>query len=201
MKKAKTNSETKNRLIIAAQQLMQAKGFVATSVDEICQTAGLSKGSFFHYFKSKEDVGRAVLENYSSSMYDLIETEGCFCESDPLQCVYEFIDIFIIVSENPKRQTNSIVGNFTLTLSQTHPEIREICGNHYTWITGTIKRYLDEAKAKYRPEAVIDTQSLACYFIATFEGSMILAKATLDQGVIKRNLLLYRQHIHDLFEK
>ncbi len=201
MKKAKANSETKEKLIIAAQQLMQAKGFVATSVDEICQTAGLSKGSFFHYFKSKEDLGTAVLNHYSSSMYNLFETEGCFAESDPLRRIYEVIDIFIIVSENPKRQTNSIVGSFTLTLSQTHPEIREICGNHYTWIAGTIKRYLDEARAKYAPEAVIDTQSLANYFIATFEGSMILAKATLDQGVIKRNLLLYRQQIHDLFEK
>ncbi|MHB8841471.1 MAG: TetR/AcrR family transcriptional regulator [Candidatus Aquicultor sp.] len=201
MKKAKTNSETKERLIVAAQQLMQTKGFVATSVDEICQTAGLSKGSFFHYFKSKEDIGKAVLDHYSSSIYHLIETEGCFSESDPLKSVYEIIDLYIIVSTNPERQTNSIVGSFAQTLSQTHPEIREICGNHYSWLAGTIKRYLDEAKAKYAPEAVIDTRSLADYFIATFEGSLILAKATLDQGVIQRNLLLYRQHIHDLFEK
>jgi TetR/AcrR family transcriptional repressor of nem operon len=201
MKKAKTNSETKDRLIIAAQQLMLAKGYVGTSVDEICQTAGFSKGSFFHYFKSKEDLGKAVLDHYCSSIHNLIENEGCFCESDPLQRVYEVIDLFIIVTVNPARQNNSIVSSFVQTLSQTHPEIREICGNYFSWLAGTIKRYLDEAKAKYIPEATIDTQSLADYFIATLHGSLIMAKATLDQGVIERNLLLYRQHISDLFEK
>lgn len=201
MRKAKANSETKDRLIKTAQQLIYVKGFVPTTVDEICQTAGLSKGSFFHYFKSKEDLGKAVLDYFSSSIYDILENEDFFVESDPLQRIYELIDLFIILSANVEGKKTWLIGNFAQTLSITHPEIREMCADYFSRIAGLLKRELDAARAKYAPESTIDTQSLADYFLAIFEGSLILAKAKLDAKIIEKNLLLYRQHIAALFEK
>ena len=64
MRTAQTHSPTKEKLLEAAQQLMLAKGFPATTVDEICEAAGFTKGSFFHYFESKEHLGKEVLDRF-----------------------------------------------------------------------------------------------------------------------------------------
>ncbi|MGH2670894.1 MAG: TetR/AcrR family transcriptional regulator, partial [bacterium] len=58
---------SKARLLDAAERLMLAKGFEATTVDEICGAAKLTKGGFFHYFHSKEDLGRQLLERFCAS--------------------------------------------------------------------------------------------------------------------------------------
>src|SRR5689334_24216214 len=64
MRTAQTYTPTKEKLLDAAQQLMLSKGFPATTVDEICDTAGFTKGSFFHYFESKEQLGKEVLNRF-----------------------------------------------------------------------------------------------------------------------------------------
>src|SRR5436190_6027470 len=56
--------EKKRRLIEAAIRLMLRQGFSATTVDQVCAEAGLTKGSFFHYFKSKDEVGEDVLDYF-----------------------------------------------------------------------------------------------------------------------------------------
>src|ERR671911_434050 len=47
------------RLLSAGRQLMLARGFTGTSVDQICAEAGLTKGSFFHHFGTKDEFGEA----------------------------------------------------------------------------------------------------------------------------------------------
>ncbi len=66
------NPPTKEKLLDTAIGLMLKKGFTATSVDEICQTAGLTKGSFFYYFESKEDLADAALHRFWQSQMDMI---------------------------------------------------------------------------------------------------------------------------------
>src|SRR3982751_3084934 len=56
--------ETKRKLVDAGVQLMRSRGFNATTVDHICASARVTKGGFFHYFKSKEDLGAAALSRF-----------------------------------------------------------------------------------------------------------------------------------------
>ena len=59
-KRERDPAATRQRLIDATVRLMLRQGFAATSVDRICGEAGLTKGSFFHHFESKEAVGKAA---------------------------------------------------------------------------------------------------------------------------------------------
>ena len=54
--------KTKDKLIEAALRLMLAKGYPATTVDEICASAGVSKGSFYHFFATKEELALAAVQ-------------------------------------------------------------------------------------------------------------------------------------------
>jgi TetR/AcrR family transcriptional regulator, transcriptional repressor for nem operon len=202
MRTAQAQSPTKEKILDAAQQLMLAKGFPATTVDEICEAAGFTKGSFFHYFESKEHLGKEVLNRFFSFSLQQRSQQGSFRKkSDPLQRVYGYVDRFIEMATNPELPSGCLLGHFTQELSNTHPEIRSLCAQHFAEWAATFKHDLDEAKAKHAPRAPFDTQSLAEYFIAVMQGSRILATAKQDAGVFERNLQHFKRYIKSLFEK
>ncbi|MCH7782248.1 TetR/AcrR family transcriptional regulator, partial [candidate division KSB1 bacterium] len=101
MNKIPKNTPAKARLLDKAQELMQSKGFSATTIDEICQKAGLTKGSFFHYFRSKEDLAKQTLDNFVNIGRKLAEKSGFQKETDPLQRVYSYVDFIIKSAKHP----------------------------------------------------------------------------------------------------
>lgn len=180
---------------------MLAKGYAATTVDEICEAARLTKGSLFHYFDSKEDLGKAALDRFVSTRSQAIQQAPFLKKSDPLRRVYGYVDFLIEMSKDPEARNGCLLGNFAQELSDTHPEIRSCCADHFAeWAEG-LKRDLDDAKRKYAPKAAVDTRSLAEHFIAIVEGSLILAKAKRDVGTVERNLRHFKRYVHSLFEQ
>jgi TetR/AcrR family transcriptional repressor of nem operon len=201
MRSPSTRPIAKEKLLDAAERLMLAKGFVATTVDEICHEAGLTKGSFFHYFKSKENLGKAVLDRFCQVRLELLQQSPSQKNTDPLERIYGWIDFAIEMSKSPMAQNGCLLGNFAQELSDTHPQMRSSCARHFTDWAGLLKKELDEAKAKHRPEALLDTTSLAEHLIAIIEGALILAKAKQDMAVMEQSLLHFRRYVKSLFEE
>src|SRR5690606_37521647 len=67
-------TETRRKILDAAQGLVLERGFAATSVDAIQAAAGISRGTFFYHFPSKDDIARALLDRYADSDRELVET-------------------------------------------------------------------------------------------------------------------------------
>ncbi len=179
---------------------MLAKGFVATTVDEICEAAGLTKGSFFHYFASKEDLARAALDRFVAAKATWFQHAPFVKKRDPLQRVYGYVDSIIEMARQPGAPSGCLLGNFAQELSDTHPQIRTQCANHFAQWTATFKRDLDEAKAKYAPGASFDTQSLAEHFITVLEGALILAKAKQKRELVADHVRHFKRYVQSLFE-
>ena len=180
---------------------MLEKGFTATTVDEICEKAGLTKGSFFHYFESKEDLAKATLLYFFRSMNELTQNGPFQKKTDPLQRLLGYIDFMVEMSKDPHVPKSCLLGNFAQELSDTHPEIRTLCSECFSQWANTFKRDLDAAKAKYAPRAKLDTQSLADHWIAIAEGSLLLAKAKQDPTFIEKNLLHFKRYLQSVFRK
>lgn len=201
MRTAQAHSPTKEKLLEAAQRLMLAKGYEATSVGEICKAAKLTKGSLFHYFKSKEDLGKAVLERFCQSMQERLQAGPFRRKRDPLERIDGMLEFMIQMSRDPVAIQGCLPGNFAQELSETHPEIRSCCAQQFqAWAEG-LKRELDKARVKHAPTSPINTQSLAEHFIAVIEGSLILAKAKQDTRVIGESLRHLKRYVHSLFER
>ena len=196
---AQEHSPTKERLLDAAERLMLAKGFVATTVDEICEAAKLTKGSFFHYFESKEELGKELLERFCASSQEQMQ-HACCQERDPLKRLYGLVDFAIKTSQECAGTQGCLLGTFAQELADTHPEIRSVCSEAFGRWSQMLKHDLDEAKAAYAPKKNIDTQGLAELFIAVLEGSKILAKATQDAGVETKSLQHFKRYLESLFE-
>jgi TetR/AcrR family transcriptional repressor of nem operon len=197
MRTAQANPPSKARLLDAAEQLMLAKGFEATTVDEVCKAAKLTKGSFFHYFESKEDLGRELLERFCSSGRTM-HAGFCGREQDPLKRVYSYIDGAVAYSQDPNTQ-GCLLGSFAQELCESHPEMQRLCEKGFAEWKEEFGRELAKAKKRYAPRAPFDPRELAEHLIAVLEGSIILGKAARDRGVTARNLRHYKAYLKTLF--
>ncbi len=200
MRTPQANPAAKEKLLDTAQHLMLAKGYTATSVEEICEAANLTKGSFFHYFASKEDLGKAVLDRYVVSMFHLVRAAPFMKKKEPLLRLYGYIDFMIEVSKDPARRSGCLLGNFAQVLTDTHPEIRTQCAAHFHLWADMLKQELDAAKAMHKVKG-LDTGSLADHFISLFEGSLMLAKTRQDLDVVANNLQHFKNYLKNIFEK
>ena len=195
-----TLAPTKHKLLEAALQLMLVKGFPATTLDEICEQAGVTKGSFFHYFADKEEIGAAVLDHFVTGRIQAVQGAPFHRLSDPLKRVYGYIDFMIKMSRETSAMPSCLLGNFAQDISDTHPQLRARCGRHFDQWAQMMKRDMDAAKARYAPKAVFDTQSLAEHFIAVLEGALILVKAKQDRKIFEKQLRHYKSYLQSLFE-
>jgi TetR/AcrR family transcriptional repressor of nem operon len=200
MRTPQTDSPTKEKLLDAAQRLMLAKGFVAATVNEICEAAGVTKGSFFHYFESKEDLASAALDRFVAAKAAGFQQAPFVKKHDPLERVYGLVDFVVEMSKSAQPVQGCLLGNFAQELSDTHPNIRKQCAQHFAQWADGFKRDLDQAKSLHAPKAAFDTQSLAEHFIAVLEGALILAKARQDRRVIGEHLRHFKQYLTSLFE-
>jgi TetR/AcrR family transcriptional repressor of nem operon len=201
MIKADNDSPTKQKLLDAARELMLAKGYTATSVDELCDAAGLTKGSFFHYFENKEHLGRVVAERFHVSMAQMFEAAPFHQEKDPLDRVLGRLDFLIELTRRPHGAKGCLLGMFVQELSDTHPAIRSVCAACFDEHASIVKNELDKAKAKYAPRARWSTQSLAEHLLAVMQGAIILAKAKQDPKVLATSLEHYKEYLKCVFAR
>lgn len=203
MRRVQENPKTKMKLLATAQVLMLKKGYAATSVEDICRAAKLTKGSFFHYFKSKEDLGKEALERFCCSSRERMR--DCCCQDpsggDPLKRVLQHLDFAVAMSRDPVAARGCLLGKFAQEMSDTHPEIRCLCAEGFGQWVKLFKTDLDAAKARYAPRSSMDTRSLAEYFVALCEGSQMLAKVKRDRKVVERNMEHFRKYVRSLFKK
>ena len=196
-------TKTKDKILDCAQGLMLTKGFEATSLEDICQKAGVTKGGFFHYFKSKEDLGKVLLERFCCS--SRLAMQNCCChgnaDKDPLKRIYSYIDFAKNMAREVVKGKGCLIGTFAQELSESHPGIRSLCAQGFDEWAKVLTKDIKDAKAKYAPRASFDANSLAEHFIAVVEGSQILAKAKKDRRVVAKNMQYFRQHIQSLFKK
>ena len=73
---AKISTDAKTKLLDASLQVIRCKGYAATSVDDLCRAAGVTKGAFFHHFKSKEDMAVASAAHFGAMAEGLFSHAG-----------------------------------------------------------------------------------------------------------------------------
>jgi len=84
--------DTRQHILDTGYRMMAAKGFTSVGLNELLQTAGVPKGSFYHYFKSKEQYGQALLEDYFHnyvSELELIFSNPAISGRDRLMCYWQ----------------------------------------------------------------------------------------------------------------
>jgi len=193
--------ETKRKLVDAGIASMRVRGFNATTVDDICEAAGVTKGGFFHYFKSKQDLALAAVMCFDDVRARELAVAPFRRLADPLERVFGRLDFAKESWDGNKGSTKGcLVGMFAQELSFTNPELRRACEERFAWVAKDFETDLAEAKALYAPDRVgFDPKRLAMLYVSIVQGSLMLAKAAASNRVLVENIEQFRAYLQILF--
>lgn len=171
----KTIPSTKERLLDAGLEMMHSFGYRATGIQGVLSSADVPKGSFYNYFKSKEDFGLEVLDRYIELQGPIGMKHMADLKRPPLKRLKGFFDEFIALYKiNPS--CGCLLGNFAQELSDEDPVFRKkLAGVFTAWIE-SVEDCLLEAQKNNELSKRQDPRKLAEFCISGWEGSLIQMK-------------------------
>jgi TetR/AcrR family transcriptional regulator, transcriptional repressor for nem operon len=194
-------SNTKTKLLDAALIAIRAKGYTATTVDDICEAAGVTKGAFFHHFKSKEDLAVAAARHWGALTSGLFASAPYRALQDPLDRVLAYVDFRKAILQGELPEYTCFAGTTIQEVYDTHPLIREACEKTISDHAAVVEADIAEAMRKYNITGDWTAQSLALYTQAVLQGAFILAKAKHNSAIAADCIDHLRRYIEMLFNQ
>lgn len=191
--------ESKTKLLDAALKVVRTKGYNATRIEDICAEAGLTKGSFFHHFKSKDELALAAMAHYDSLSGALFASAPYHHAADPLSRLISYVEFRKAILRGDLPDYTCFAGTIVQEAYRTHPELAA-AGERS--ILGHAKVLEADVRAAMRERGIRRTwtaESLTLYMQAVIQGSLILAKATGSAKVAAESLDHLRRHLELLF--
>jgi len=171
-----TRTDTRNALVWCGTELLTERGFQITGIDEVLKRVGVPKGSFYHYFKSKDQFGHAVIDNYEA--YYAKKMDRIFGDSSqsPLQRLVSF-------TVNAKNgmvkfdfKRGCLIGNLSQELAALDTQFRErLEGVLVSW-EKRVAECLSEAIDSGELAPGQDPQALSRFFWVGWEGAILRSK-------------------------
>ncbi len=187
------------KLLDAAMHVIRQKGYDATTVDDICAEAGLTKGAFFHHFASKEELAVAAAEHFAAMADGLFANAGYHAAADPRERLLGYVDLRAQLAHGPLPQFTCLLGTMAQEVYETHPSIRKACGRAIGEHAAMVEKDVAEAKRRYAPKAKWSAESLALFTQAVIQGSFVLAKAKNDANVATECIAHLKRYLETLF--
>jgi TetR/AcrR family transcriptional repressor of nem operon len=180
-------SDARDRLIESGQGLMHERGFTAVGVSEVCAHAGVNKGSFYHFFPSKQELALAVIARYAEEADRMFE-EMLDGDGPPLERLKVFFDRNYLHHKAMRDESGQCLGcplgNLALEMSPQDPVLRERLRRVFEGYAGVYEKLLSEALDRGDLPA-IDTRRAAFSLLALQEGRVMLAKLNDDPELLR----------------
>jgi TetR/AcrR family transcriptional repressor of nem operon len=198
-KKGKSGATARQKLLDAALSLIRARGYEATTVDDLCVAAGVTKGAFFHHFDSKEALAVAAAEYWSETTGALFAAAPYHRHADPLQRVLGYIDFRKAILTGKVPEFTCLVGTMVQEVYESSPAIRGACDASISGHAATLEPDIAEAMARYHVRGGCTAQSLALHTQAVLQGAYVLAKAKGNAGIAADSIDHLRRYVVQLF--
>ena len=169
--------DARSRLLDAALSVIRTKGYSATTVDELCSFAGVTKGAFFHHFKSKEALGVAAADNWSEITGSLFARAAYHDHADPLARVLAYLAFRKALLQGDVAEFTCLVGTMVQETYETTPAIRDACDRSISSHAATLEADIEAAIKDRGLSPDWTAKSLALHTQAVLQGAFILAKA------------------------
>ncbi len=177
-------SATREQILDAARRLVHVQGFNNTSVDEILRESGVGKGNFYYYFKSKDELGFAILDR-SLERFSVELIEKSFdSNTDPWQQIHDFLNSLVDRARQQDGSGGCILGNLAVEMSDIHEEFRQRLNKAFDRLRSRIEESLTQARAQGTLHRDADIPRLALFIIAGFEGAFMMGKLHKDADVV-----------------
>ena len=194
---------TRERLLKAAKTLVMSKGFAGMSIDDVLKATDLTKGAFFHHFKSKADLADQLMRWYADTDMKMFRTflaEAEAAHDDPLDQLLQFLkdfEAYLCDPENPPR--GCMYALYTYEDDHFDNSVKDFVSETLrTWTAMYIRKF-QEVIDRYKPERNVTAKQLAEMIVAVIEGGLILERAHGNPGMAARQSEQFRAYLELLF--
>lgn len=189
----------RDRLLDAAVDVIRAQGLSATTVDDLCEAAGVSKGAFFHHFESKEALAVAAADHWSTTTGALFAGAPYHRPADPVDRVLAYVDFRASLIRGGPAEFTCLVGTMAQETFDVSPTIRDACGASILGHAATLEPDIAAALAETRPDSDISARSLSIHTQAVLQGAFVVAKAADDPSLALDSIAHLRRYLECVF--
>ncbi len=187
------------RLLDAARDLFREQGYAATSIDDLCAAAEVTRGAFFHHFPTKEAFGVAVAERWQTDVTALFAAAPYHAPCDPLDRVFAYIALRRSMIEGEIAGFTCLAGTLIQETWQSSPPIRAACASAILSHAASLEADLEEALRDRGLDGQWSAASLARHTQTVIQGAFVLVKATGDPATAREALDHLDQYFRLLF--
>jgi TetR/AcrR family transcriptional repressor of nem operon len=201
----KDGMATRERILDAAQHLILDRGYVGMTVEHVLDEVGITKGAFFHHFKTKDDLAKALLRRFAdkdAQIYTETRERAEKLSDDPLEQLLIFIRLFEEMFEGlTEPYPGCLFASYIYELQQFDEETRTLIRGSFMKWRELLKEKFETIARQYPPRIPVDAASLADAFTVVLEGAFITGKALDEPQVIGEQLRHFRSYVELLFRK
>jgi TetR/AcrR family transcriptional regulator, transcriptional repressor for nem operon len=195
-------ANARSRLIDAAHGIVRRQGYAATSVDDLCRAAGVTKGAFFHHFPTKEALAVAGAQAWTNHAQARIFTDAPWMlVADPLDRLLAHIDFRFAMLDGPVDGFTCFVGTMVQEAFATSKPIRAACDASITAYAERLAEDVQEAIDRYGIGSGTTAIGLAYHIQAVLQGAFILAKAKGDPSLARESVMHLRRYVSMIFRR
>lgn len=191
--------DARARLLEAARDLIRAKGFASTTIALLCEAASVTKGSFFHHFKSKEALGVAAANHWAETTNAFFAGAPYHAPVDPLDRILAYVAFRKSIIAGELAEFTCLVGTMAQEVHTDWPVIRDACGASIFGHAETLEADIAAARADRGMTGEWTAKSLARHTQTVIQGAFVLAKAGNDPALALESLDHLDRYIRLLF--
>lgn len=199
----RNRTDTRDRLLEAAESAVLAKGFTATSIEELISEVGITKSGFFYHFKDKNELARVMMLRYLERDAELLESifaRGDELHDDPLHGFLVGLKLFAeCLADLPENHPGCLAASFCYQDQLFDQRIRDMNAESFLIWRRRFRARMDEIAKIYPPDRDVDLEALADMAATLVEGALIIGRALRDPTILPRQILLYRDYVKTIF--
>jgi TetR/AcrR family transcriptional repressor of nem operon len=187
---------TREAILEAATRLMHVRGYQNTSLDDVLRESGVGKGNFYYHFRSKEDLGYAIIDQLVARFVERT-LEPCFSDAvtPRLGQVRCFLDRLLEAQRERNCVGGCAMGNLACELSDVHEGFRARLASVFTAWRERLTVALREAQQRGEVVAACAPESVGHFLVAGLEGALLLSKVSKDIGVMEQCVMELKRYL------
>lgn len=191
--------QARTALLDAAHALVRRQGWTATTVEQLCQAAGVTKGAFFHHFETKDDLGIAAAQHWGDVTGPLFARAAYHRQADPLDRIFGYLDFRAAIGKGPLESFTCFAGTTVQEAFASSEPLRAACGAAIRSHIQTLEADFREAIALHPPRLKVSAASLATYTQSVLQGGFVLSKAEGSNQPLLEAIHHLRRYLRLLF--
>ncbi len=186
---------TRDRIIETGAEIIHRKGFNHTGIQEILNAASVPKGSFYNYFKSKDEFGLQIIDYFSERFKQIAKETLEDTRISPLSRIYAFLTALMEYFESQNYAGGCPIGNLAQEMGDLSPIFREKLGEAIDRMIDAYKHVLAAAQNDGKISKSLDIQDTAAFIVAGWHGAIIQMKLTQSLAPLKNHRRFVFDHI------